>query len=182
MKSYSKAPDPDATVARMLAEYHPGLQGVQCVTVSCLFVFDLESSEPVLKHQGYPAAAVVRITQLRDRALGISDAIIVVDRSIWLTFSPRQQNALIDHELTHLERVVDEETGFPLYDALDRPKLTMRRHDHQLGWFDEIAQRHGDASVEVNQARQLVESTGQLYFDFGRPKATVVEMRRSAHV
>lgn len=163
MKTYSSAPDVDTCINKIQECYHSELDGV---TVSALFVFDLEATEPVLKHQGYPAAAVVRITPLRDRALGMSDAAIVVDRSNWLTLSQRQRDGLIDHELTHLSRVLDKETGRPLCDVLDRPKLRMRRHDHQFGWFDEIAQRHSVASPEVRQAKQLMEASGQLYFDF----------------
>jgi Putative phage metallopeptidase len=175
MKTYSAASrDLESCLAHMFAEYHLDLTGV---TVGALFVFDEEGSEPVLKHQGYPAAAVVRITPLRDRALGMADAIIVVDRACWLTLAAAQRNALIDHELYHLERVRDEETGRPKTDALDRPKLALRRHDHQLGWFDEIARRHGSASPEMRQAKQLLEQTQQLYFDFGKAVAT----RAAAH-
>lgn len=165
MKTYSPAPDADTCIARMHDEHHSELDGV---TVTALFIFDTEASECVLKHQGYPAAAVVRITPVRDRVLGIADATIVVDRSYWLLYSQRQRDALIDHELTHLTRVLDKETGNPVYDVLDRPKLAMRRHDHQFGWFDEVAQRHGDASPEVRQAKRMMESSGQLYFDFSR--------------
>lgn len=165
MKTYSQAPDVTGTIEKIQREHHDALEGV---IVTALFTFDSESSEPVLKHQGYPAGAVVRITPLKDRALGLSDATIVVDRAGWLTLSQRQRNALIDHELTHLERKTDKESGDPVCDVLDRPKLLMRRHDHQFGWFDEVAQRHGEASPEVRQARVLMESSGQLYFDFER--------------
>jgi len=163
MKTYSPAPDADTCITRIQEDYHAELDEV---TVSALFVFDTEAAEAVLKHQGYPAAAMVRITPLRERALRPADANIVIDRCTWLTLSQRQRDALIDHELTHLTRVLDKETGNPVFDALDRPKLAMRRHDHQFGWFDEIAQRHGDASPEVRQAKQLMQSSGQLYFDF----------------
>ncbi len=163
MKTYSAAPDALTVIDNMQVEYHGELDGV---TVAALFVFDLESTMPVLKHQGYPAQAVARITPVRERALGLADASIVIDRSNWLTLSQRQRDALIDHELTHLERVLDKETGQPVCDVLDRPKLAMRRHDYQLGWFDEVAQRHGEASPEVRQAKQLMEASGQLYFDF----------------
>lgn len=164
MKTYSHAPDADSCIAKVQLDYHAELQDV---TVSALFVFDLESTECVLKHQGYPAQAVIRITPTRDRALGMADANIVVDRSNWLSLSQRQRDALVDHELTHLERVLDKETERPVFDVLERPKLRLRHHDHQFGWFDEIAQRHGDASPEVRQAKRLMESSGQLYFDFG---------------
>lgn len=169
MKTYSAASsDLLLCIARMHAEYHTDLNSVH---VAALFVFDDEESEPVLKHQGYPAQAVCRITPTRDRALGVADAVIVVDRAIWTTLSQRQRDGLIDHELTHLERALDEETGRPKVDAVGRPKLVMRRHDHQLGWFDEVAHRHGDASPEVRQAKQLFESSGQLYFDFQSDRA-----------
>lgn len=163
MKTYSQAPDADSCIEKIQATFHKELRDV---TVAALFVFDHESSVPVLKHQGYPAGAVVRITSLKDRALGIADAQIVIDRAGWLALSQRQRDALIDHELTHLTRKVDKETGEQIVDILERPKLVMRHHDHQHGWFDEIAQRHGEASPEVRQARRLIESSGQLYFDF----------------
>jgi Putative phage metallopeptidase len=163
MKTYSPAPSADGCIAQVRDDYHPDLEGV---TVSALFVFDSESSEPVLKHQGYPAQAIVRITPVRDRALGMADAVIVIERSSYLTLSQRQRDALLDHELTHLTRALDPETQRPVFDVLDRPKLKMRRHDFQLGWFNEVAQRHADASAEVRQAKQLMESAGQLYFDF----------------
>jgi hypothetical protein len=167
MKTFSQAPDVTGTIEKVRVDSHEDLEGV---TLAGLFAFDTESSESVLKHQGYPAGAVVRITPLKDRALGIADATIVVDRAGWLALSQRQRNALIDHELTHLEVKTDEEEGakdpVPVFDALGRPKLLMRKHDHQFGWFDEVAQRHGEASPEVRQARVLMESSGQLYFDF----------------
>ncbi len=165
MKTYSE-PSADllGCITRMQSEHHPDLNGVE---VGALFVFDAESSDSVLKHHGYLAAAVVRITPLRDRALGVADALIVVDRACWATLKGPQRDALIDHELTHLAPVLEEETGQLMLDALDRPRLAMRRHDHQLGWFDDVARRHGEASPELMQAKQLVEGTRQLYFDFG---------------
>ena len=167
-KTYSAAPDVETHVERMVEKWHHDeLEGVSIAT---LFVFDPEDSLPVLKHQGYPAGAVCRITPLRERAMGCADASIIVDRAHWLTLSPRQRDALIDHELTHLVRDKDED-DMPKCDSLGHPKLAMRMHDHQFGWFDEVAQRHKDASTEVRQAKRLLESTGQLYFDFERAEA-----------
>ncbi|HJY39306.1 MAG TPA: putative metallopeptidase [Steroidobacteraceae bacterium] len=150
-------------IEHALHEYHSELKDV---TVGALFVFDEDSEAPPLMHGGYPAAAVVRITPIRDRALGVPDAVIVVDRDGWVDLTGAQRVALIDHELTHLSRVLDEKTQRPKRDAIGRPKLRIRKHDHQLGWFDEIAQRHGENSPEIRQARALVEQTQQLYFDF----------------
>jgi hypothetical protein len=173
MKIYSHAPDVDNCIEKIRLAHHEELEGVK---VTALFVFDDESAIQVLKHQGYAAGAVVRITPLKDRALGMADATIVVDRSTWLTLSQRQRDALVDHELTHLEVKTEEPDGakdpVPVYDGLGRPMLLMRKHDHQFGWFDEVAKRHGQASGEVRQARMLMESSGQLYFDFG-PRAPI---------
>jgi hypothetical protein len=164
MKTYSDASsDLETAIERMQHAYHPDLSRVR---VGALFVFDDETTLPCLKHQGYSAAAVVRISPLRDRALGMADAVIVVDRFTWLTLSAESRDALVDHELEHLDRVIDEETQKPKYDTLGRPKLRMRRHDHQYGWFDGVAARHGEHSMEVLQAKQLIEQTQQLYFDF----------------
>jgi hypothetical protein len=170
MKTYSSASDEVArTIQRMVKDYHPDLENV---TVGALFVFDVEDSAlQVLKHNRYPALATVKITSLRDRALGIPDAVIVVDRACWLNYKAQACDALIDHELTHLERDIDTDTGLPLFDSLNRPKLKARLHDHQLGWFDEVARRHGEYSPEVKQARSLLAETGQLYFDFAQAKA-----------
>lgn len=46
------------------------------------------------------------------------------------------------------------------------PGLKMRRHDFQVGWFHEIAERHGKESIELMQAQQLFDERGQLYFAF----------------
>ncbi|MDE2098670.1 MAG: hypothetical protein KGL39_15555 [Patescibacteria group bacterium] len=110
MKTYSTANDAVMhSIERMRKEHHDYLDGV---TVGALFIFDNEdSSEPVLKHGGYPAYAYVRITPLRDRAAGMPDAMIVVDRACWMTLGTQGGHALMDHELTHLERIVDKETG-----------------------------------------------------------------------
>ncbi|MDB6104072.1 MAG: hypothetical protein JWO52_4071 [Gammaproteobacteria bacterium] len=163
MKTYSLAPDVEPTIKSVLYDHHGELIGVR---VGSLFVFDDEDSLPVLTHQGYPAQAMVKITPVRDRTLGMADVVIMIDRATWLALSQPQRDGLIDHELTHVARVLDKESGRPKFDALGRPKLRIRPHDYMMGWFDEVAQRHGDASPEVRQAKQLMESSGQLYFDF----------------
>jgi hypothetical protein len=182
MKTYSKVSDSvERSIERMREEHHDYLADV---TIGALFIFDDEGTEPVLKHGGYPAAAYVRITPLRDRAAGLPDAMIVIDRAYWMTLGSAVCDALMDHELTHLERVVDKETGAPVSDIIGRPKLAIRRHDRQHGWFDEVARRHRENSIEVRQARALIAETEQLYFDFASPvtsRPAAATAPRSAH-
>ena len=61
----------------------------------------------------------------------------------------------------HIAKVLDE---------CARPKLKLKKHDRQFGWFDKIAERHGHASGEVRQALKLFTEARQLYFDFGSIK------------
>ncbi len=170
VKMYSAgSSDVYSVLAHMQQEFHPTILDA---TIKILFVFDdEETSLQVLRHAGYLAAAVVRITPTKQRALGVSDAVIIVDRACWLAMSAPQRDALIDHELQHLDRCMTEPTeedpkAHPAFDKLGRPRLRMRAHDHQFGWFDDIAQRHGEHSGEVRQAKELVASSSQLYFDF----------------
>jgi hypothetical protein len=43
-------------------------------------------------------------------------------------------------------------------------------HDREFGWFDEIARRHREHSIEIRQSTRLVEDVGQLYFGFAAGK------------
>ncbi len=70
----------------------------------------------------------------------------------------------MDHELTHLE--LAEKEGAPVLDDGGRPKLKMRLHDYEFGWFTEVAERHKENAIEVQQARALIDGDGQVYFPF----------------
>jgi hypothetical protein len=173
VKTFSDASeDVLISLEQMLKAHHDELRKVK---ICSLFIYDDEEPNQVLMHQGYRAAAMVRICSLRERASGTADAVMVIDRACWLEMDKPQRDALVDHELMHLELVEDEQTGKTKYDSIGRPKLRLRKHDHQFGWFDAVALRHKEASIEVRQARELIASTGQLYFDFGGapPKGAV---------
>jgi hypothetical protein len=49
-------------------------------------------------------------------------------------------------------------------DDLGRPKLRMRKHDINFGWFNQVAKRHGSASQERIQARMILDEAGQFYW------------------
>lgn len=154
-------------IARLRETYYA--EALEEVTVGALFSFGTED-EPVLTHHGYPAAAVCRIVPARDRAAGLPDAQIIVDRYVWSALATRAKDALLDHELMHIDPQFDS-SGAPKYDAQGRPVLKIRKHDRHFGWFDVIAQRHGRHSTEVRQATALIDATAQLYFDFGTRNA-----------
>lgn len=161
MKAYDLAPEHIVNRAnRMLETYHQDLANIGLKLDILIATSD---SGPAVAVGGYPALACIRILNIKDRVKGNGDAEITIDASAYERMSSAQQDALIDHELAHLILCRDDE-GTALFDDHDRPKLKMRKHDYQLGWFTEIARRHGKDSVEVSQARILWTEDGQAFF------------------
>jgi len=160
MPTYRKASaEVNQIVEEMVEKFHGPLRdaGVQ---IECLFAYALtddngDSTGPALKLGGYPCNAVVRVLNLKDRTVGRGDAEIVIDGDQWDTWDDEQKRALIDHEIEHLELKTDDDGV--IRDDLGRPKLRLRKHDHQFGWFDSIARRHGAASFEVQQFAGIVK-------------------------
>lgn len=167
MTVYQKA-DSDLvnTVNEVMQQYHSELDDAG-VTVGVLLAYGPTDKDgvvtgPALNNHGVPCMAKIRINSLRNRAAGLPDALLEIDGDQIEEWSYEQLIAIIDHELEHLELLVDK-NGAIKRDDLDRPRLTMRKHDWEFGWFDVIARRHGDNSPEVIQAKRLMEKSGELY-------------------
>lgn len=115
-----------------------------------------------LKHHGCRALGIARKIDLKQRSLGRGDAEICLDADWWAVASDAERRALLDHELHHL-KVKEGKHGY-LFDDLKRPLLGMRKHDFEFGWFKVIAERHGAASGEQHQAREMMNQAGQLFW------------------
>lgn len=164
MKHYSEAPQEVAErVSALVAKYHPELVELK-VRFDLLYVESDADGDGCLTHRGCPAYAVVRITSKKERAKGEGDAEIVIDRKRYENLPARTQNALLDHEIHHVVPKRSKKGG--VLDSLGRPKLAIRKHDREFGWFDVIAERHGDWSIEVKQAKSIMAQAGQAYFGF----------------
>jgi hypothetical protein len=142
---------------------------ILCMFASCE---GTSGPKPALKLHGNACAAIVRITSQRDRAAGLADAIIAIDKNVWYNLSEPRQVALIDHELTHLEcEDCDDD---------ERPDLKMRKHDWELHGFEDVILRHGPAALEVVDMGSFSDSsTGQRVFDAiesGRPVQVTEEV------
>lgn len=161
MKAYDLAPEHIVKrTERMLETHHQDLANIGLKLDILIATSD---NGPAVAVGGYPALACIRVLNIKDRVKGNGDAEITIDASAYEKMSSAQQDALIDHELAHLLLCRDEE-GAALFDDHDRPKLKMRKHDYQFGWFTEIARRHGQNSVEVTQAKILWQEDGQSFF------------------
>lgn len=163
-KTYQNAPDEVyAQIDELLNSHHTKLVEAG-VTIHALFAHT-SGGTAAITVGGYPALACVRIVNLKDRTKGMKDAEITIDAEKFDEMSEAEQVALLDHELHHLMTVASDKAPFKL-DAVGRPELTMRKHDVQIGWFEVIAERHGSASPEVKQAKQIVEEYRQSFFAF----------------
>lgn len=165
------------TVERMVERYHPGLRDAG-VTFRLMFARPKEDAngDPVghaIAVAGYPALAKVKITPYEQRVgsddrPGLPDCTITIDQDHWDMLTDREREALVDHELEHLELVEKTQNGHQVVqrDDADRPKMRIRRHDHQHGWFDAVVRRHAQAAPEWMQWEQFEEKRTQLWLPY----------------
>jgi hypothetical protein len=71
-------------------------------------------------------------------------------------WTSKRLQAVIDHELRHLMLAKNKRTGEIQLDDEGRPKLRIRPHDFEFGWFARTAELYGEESYEVSQAREIV--------------------------
>lgn len=124
---------------------------------------DGEPTGPAISANGYPALAQTKVIPLDERVNGAGDVLMKIDADWWLKAKPDERDALLDHELTHIEVRTNDKNEI-IRDDLNRPKLKIRKHDRQFGWFDEVALHHPGVAIECQQAMQLASDAGQLYF------------------
>jgi hypothetical protein len=115
-----------------------------------------------ITRNGVRCLGISRIIPTKDRIAGRGDAEVTLDGDWWKDANNQKRRALLDHELHHV--AIQLKGGLPVTDDAGRPKLTMRRHDYDFGWFTIIAQRHGNFSIEVEQANRILMEQGEFYF------------------
>lgn len=130
-----------------------------------------------LKLGGRECLGIARRIKLKDRVMGRGDCEVSLDGDWWADASAEQQRALLDHELHHF--VVELDGERVVTDDIGRPVVRMRKHDYEFGWFEVIAGRHGLHSMEVQQARRMMERSGKILlqtsFDFLSVEQTPVQ-------
>ncbi len=169
MSTYAKA---DESVYRMAdslkSEFETHLRLIDCnVKIDFIFAYGKRDEEGNLQgnaitHHGVRALGLAKKVSLKDRAMGRGDAEIQLDHDWWESAPDDQRRALLDHEMHHLTVKIDGRGV--VRDDLDRPVIQMRKHDVEVGWFKLIAARHGAASQERIQAKQIADSSGQFFW------------------
>jgi hypothetical protein len=160
--SYTKAgKDIHAEVEAIAHEYNPPLAEAG-VTILVLW------ADGGLEVRGHAAAASARILNARDRAAGMPDCCITLCRETWDGLSEAKRRALIDHEANHFlpQRDKNDPAKWALDDNL-RPKLKMRRHDAEIGFFFDVVERHGKDAMESGSFLDLHKTFTQMAFPWG---------------
>ena len=170
MSTYQKAPAEVRELAEQVlnefATYKDILEAK--VKIDFLFAFgdvneEGQTTGHALTKHGIRALGITRKLGIKDRIMGRGDAEVAIDGDWWKDATLARRRALLDHELHHIEVKLDED-GNVIRDDLKRPKLKLRKHDVEVGWFAIVAGRHGSASLEIEQAKALMESYGQLFW------------------
>jgi len=141
------------TIQKVMKENHGDLHA-EGVTITALIARSEDG--PALKVGGREALGYIRVTKLTERTLGLGDALMILDGESMPAWSSKRLQAVIDHELRHLMLAKSKKTGEIQRDDEGRPKLRIRPHDFEFGWFARTAELYGEESYEVSQAREIV--------------------------
>ena len=170
MSTYQKCPPEVRELAEeMMKEFLSYKELLEAkVKIDFLFAYaevgeDGESKGDAITKHGIRALGLTRKIGIKDRVMGRGDAEVLLDGDWWEEATPGRRRALLDHELHHLEAVKDDD-GVVIRDDLKRPKLRLRKHDVEVGWFAVVAGRHGSNSLEIEQAKSVMDSYGQLFW------------------
>jgi hypothetical protein len=136
-------------------------------TLSILMAMPDKDDRPFLKHHGYPAAAIISITSPEERVSGGTDLRLRIDAMAWRSMSERRREALIAHELLHLQvATVPGQDTTPVTDDYGRPKVKLRLHDWEVGGFSLIVDWYGDDAIEKRIVNEINDRLGQMVLPF----------------
>ena len=171
MATYEKCPPEVREMLGELVDSHFEEIAEAELTIDLLFAhaekdrFD-QPKGPALNKNGYAAAALVSITSVKNRVRGLRDVLILIDGDNWPDWTHAQRQALLHHELTHLQ--LEVVGGDVKRDSAGRPKVSMRLHDFELGGFREVIDIYGIAAMEARMLIAAAEPyTEQMEFNFG---------------
>ncbi len=160
-KTYDKAsPTTISQMKAVMAAYHQRLMEND-VRVGVLMVYAHKDPKTGEKKGnaieglgGQAGAACIKVVPLKDRLTKGYDAEMMIDGDAWPSLSESSQEAILDHELTHL--VPEYKT-----DDLRRPILKIRDEDFAVWGFISVVERHGKAAMEYQGLKHLLDEHGK---------------------
>lgn len=170
MPSYERATDEVIDMAAAVLAKYENHKPILDAKVKVDYVFAVPGKDAegnfvgnAITHHGCKAIGLTSKIGLKQRTKGLGDVEVLIDREWWNDASESSKRALLDHELTHIQPLTDEKNNF-LRDDLGRPKIKIRAHDYEFGWFNVVAGRHGKHSLERKLAATMMETSGQIYW------------------
>lgn len=130
-------------VAKMVKAHHKHLMNAKIVPAWML------GKKP--DKDGHVVLGRMRKCSELERELHGRDAILLLNQAYWRTFSEAQREALVDHELCHLDQVLDADLE-PAVDGHGKPKFRIRKHD--LEEFRAVVERHGCYLADLKEFAQ----------------------------
>lgn len=170
MPTYQKCDGSVAELAREILCEFPTHKPILDARVQIDYIFAFPDYDDMgmakndaIRHHGCKALGLARRLKLKDRVMGRGDCEVLLDGHWWKEASRDERRAILDHELHHF--IVKQSThGVFERDDIGRPKIVLRHHDFEFGWFAVIAERHGLASQERQQAKIMMEQGGQFFW------------------
>lgn len=170
MSTYAKCPPEVREMAEKVMEQFPSYRELLEAKVKIDFLFayaevgeDGESKGHALTKHGIRCLGITRKIGLKDRTAGRGDAEVLLDGDWWKDETDARRRALLDHEMHHIMVRTDQD-GVVLRDDLKRPKLKLRKHDVEVGWFAIVASRNGSNSLEIEQAKEVWGTYSQMFW------------------
>lgn len=145
----------DKRLRSLRKKHHPMLDKAR-VRLEAFFVTTDGEDGASLRYKGSPTSCKTEILSQVNRVGSKADARILIDKIDWDNATAPQRDAMLDRALTFLKVKQKEETI--VLDGNDRPKLELRVPDRVFAWFDVVAARHGEASLEVQEAKQVIDN------------------------
>jgi hypothetical protein len=121
--------------------------------------------KPAVRHHGAAALAQIKIVGAEERSTGGPDVRIKIDWARWLDLGPKSREAILAHELYHVEFAKTNE-GNLKRDDYDRPIVRLIPDDWSITGFKEVADWYGEDSIEKRSFNTLGEILSQATFDF----------------
>ncbi len=137
----------------------------QKVKFDILYAHPSSENGNAISHRGCKALGLFKVRSLEQRTMGLGDCAIFLDYEWWKNNEdePDKQRGLLDHELFHLAFKRDKDMLIKR-DAVGRPQLYARAHTLDVGWFHQMAARHGADSIEITQAETIFANYGPFFF------------------
>lgn len=149
----------------LITAFHPDMDSAD-VKVDLLMAFrDPEGEEPALSKDKNRILGLSKTIGLKDRVKGMGDCEVILDGDAWQSLTLKEKSALLDHQLEHFEVKRDKDGSF-VFDDINRPVLKIRPHDRVMRFFDTVASRHREHSIEADQLRSMFMRQHQTYLPF----------------